>query len=888
MKFWNKLRALFARRRLEREMTEEMEAHIDGLTERNMAKGMSTEEARYAALREFGGVEQIKERARDERGAQWVLGIGRDLRFSLRSLRRSPAFSVTVAVTLALCMGANATIFTVWYGLVLRRLPFHDPGQLVQIYNMRPKAGEMHQNVGIGQYLDYQAHADLFSGFALIHGWMFNIGEEGDTTRYDGMRVTPGFFSMLGIQPLLGRFFTEEEGQPGQDTVAVLMWSFWKKEFNADPSILGREVRLSGQKYTIIGVAPPSLEEFNAAPSLAAPYAWSPEQTREQLRLAPFAMMYARVKPGVALGAALAQLQTLEQRNRDSVANPALRNYLYRGGHRMGLGRVREEQAKPIKNGLLLLQGGALLVLLLGCVNVASLMLARVNARQTELAVRQALGAGRLVLSRQLLTEAALLALAGGAAGLLLAWSTLGVINTYTHSIVYGMPPVALSGGVLGMTLISSLAVGLLIGLLPVLRIWQRHDLQGAIQGGIRGASRGGGIRAMSGGLVIAQVALAIILLIGAGLLIRSFAKVMAIDPGFDVDRVIYARVAYNDNYNDPVLLQGLQNRILENMREIPGVDSVAYSSYGPGHVNLKPIALPIRGMPPGEDGTYPTAIPFGVSPGYFPTMGIRLLEGRNFTAADQVPGARLVLVVDRKFALRYFPDRSAVGQLFAFGKDAQDPDKAPMIVGVVDVARVDGLEDRDNPPYVYWPLPVKGGGLSMEFRTRRSFADVVPLIRAQLRKVDPTLPIYGEKTMRMHLDEKEANRRGIMYLLGGYAGIALILAAVGIYGMLAYEVTQRTKEIGIRGAIGATRGQIVGLILRQGLRKAGLGLAAGLVGALALSRFLAGLLYDVAPRDPLVFGGVTLLLLLVALVASWLPAWRAAQIDPMEALRCE
>ncbi|MFI5356938.1 MAG: ABC transporter permease [Opitutales bacterium] len=825
---------------------------------------------------------------RDGRAVRWVESIWRDLRISFRGLRRSAAFSVAVVLTLALCIWANTTVLSVLYGLVLKPLPFPDAGQVVEVYNMRPKAGQMHQNVGLGQYLDYKDHADLFSGFALWMGWMFNIGEEGGTVRYVGMQATPEFFSVLGVQPLLGRFFAADECRPGQDAVTVLTQSFWEKEFHADPDIVGKVVRLTGRPYTIIGVAPRSFEDLNGAALLITPYAWTPDQAQPQFRLAPMGTIYARIKPGVSHGEALAQLQTLEGRFRESLANPAMREFLYRGGHRMGLGQVKAEMAKPIEHSLILLQGGALLVLLLGCVNVASLMLARANARRTELAVRQALGASRGVLARQLLTEAAVLAVAGGALGLLLTAPILGVINAYLNQIVYGMPPVGLDGGVLGLTLLVSLVVALLIGALPVMGIWRGDDLQGAIQSGMRGASRGGGIRAMSGVLVVAQVALAIILLIGAGLLIRSFAKVMAIDPGFDVDKVIYARVAYDSTYQDPAILQGLQNRFLEKMREIPGVESVAYSSYLPGHIGLKPTTLPIRGMPTGQDSTYPTAILFGVSPEYFSTMGIRLLEGRNFTTADHLPGARPVAIVDRKFAERYFPDRSAVGQLFSIGPNAQDPNKAPMIVGVVAVARVDGLEDRDSEPYVYWAVDATRGGLSIEFRTRRRFEDLMPQVRAQVRSVDPTLPIYGETTMRKDLDDKEADRRGILWLLGAYATIALILAAVGIYGMLAYDVTQRTKEIGIRGAIGATREQIVELILRQGMLKAGLGMVIGLSGAFGLSRFMASLLYEVEPRDPLVFTGVALLLMLVALLASWLPARRAAKVDPMVALRCE
>jgi predicted permease len=461
------------------------------------------------------------------------------------------------------------------------------------------------------------------------------------------------------------------------------------------------------------------------------------------------------------------------------------------------------------------------------------------------------------------------------------------VINSYTAAAIYGLPPVRLDGDLLGLTLLVSLGVTLLIGLLPVLRLWRTGSLQSAIQSGTRGASRGGGTRAISGGLVVTQMALAFILLVGSGLLMRSFVRVMAIDPGFDATKVIHFRAAYEASYTDMTMLQGLQERILEKMREIPGVESVAYSDRLPGYADDKLATLPIRGMPLGQDSTYPTAAAFRVSPEYFATMGIRLLEGRNFTAADYQPGARMVFVVDRKFAERHFPGQSAVGQQFAFGPPDQKPEMAPEIVGLVDVARVNGLES-DSAPYVYLAMDTSRGGLSVELRTTRSFEEMMPVIRAQLRSVDSALPIYQERTMQMQLDDAAANRRGVMWLLGAFAGMALILAAVGLYGMLAYDVTQRTKEIGIRGAIGATRGQIVTLILRQGLLKAGLGLAIGLGGAFYLSRFLGSLLYEVEPTDPPVFAGVAILLFLTAVLSSWLPARRAAKVDPMVALRCE
>jgi putative ABC transport system permease protein len=876
------------RDRGERELNDEIESHLQLHIDDNVRAGMTSTEARRQAVLKLGGVESVKEAMRDRRRLPWLEHIAQDVRFAVRSLRKAKAFSLTVVATLALCIWANISVLSVLYGLVLKRLPFHDAGQVVAIHNTRPMAGQINQLSGVAQYLDYKAHADLFADFALWKGWMFNLSEDSGTSRYVGMRATPEFFSVLGLQPLLGRFFTADECVPGRDQVAVLTQSFWETQFHRDPAIVGREVRLSGIPFIIVGVMPRRFEEWSVAPLLLKPYEWRPADENPQWRLEQMGNLWARIKPSVDHRAALAQLQTLEDRNRDNLADPTLRESLYRGGHRIALAQLRTQQTEPIKNAVLLLQGGAMFVLLLGCVNVASLMLARANTRGAEFAVRQTLGASHWALSRQLLTEAALLTLSGGALGLVLAGASIRFINTYMGDVIYGIPPVRVDAGLIGLTVLVSLVVTVLIGLLPILRLCRAGDLHGSIQKGARGASASGGIRAMSGMLVIAQVALALILLIGAGLLLRSFAKVMAIDPGFAAAKVLHARIAYNESYTEPAKLQGLQLRILEKMRAISGVEAVAYSDRLPGFSDNLTLTLPVRGMAAGPDGMQPTAALFQVSPDYFRTMGIRLLDGRDFTAADLRPGARPAVIIDRKFAERYFSGRSPVGEVFAVGPAGQKPEEAPIIVGVVEVARVNGLEDNNRAPYVYIALDTPRGGLSVELRTTRAFADIFPLIRAAVRDVDPALPIYQAQLMQTQLDKAAANRRGVMSLLGTFAGLALLLSAVGIYGMLAYDVTQRTREIGIRGAIGATRRQIVAMILQQGLWKAGVGLMIGLIGAFFLTRTMRALLFEVQPNDPLIFCAVPALLMLVTLLASWFPARRAAKVDPIVALRCE
>lgn len=392
MKLWTKLRALWRKPDLERVMDEEMQGHLDELTARKVATGMSPEDARYAALRHFGNMTHLKEQTRETWGILWAENLWRDLRFSVRSLRRSLVFSLAVIATLALCIWANTAVLSVLYGLVLKPLPFRDAGQIVDVYSMRPKAGQMHQRMGVAQYLDYKAQADLFADVSLWAGWMFNIGEDAGTARYVGMRITPEYFSVLGVQPLMGRFFTAEECVPGRDAVVVLTQTFWEKQFRGDKDIIGKEVRLTGRVYTVVGVLPRSFEEVSVAPVLMKPLEWSPDAAKPQARFAGAGDMSARIKPGVAHGAALAQLQVLEQRYRETVAEPAMREYLTSGGHQMGLAQLRAQQTEPIKNGLLLLQGGAFF-----CVTVGLRQRGKPDARAGQHATRgvcRAAGAG--------------------------------------------------------------------------------------------------------------------------------------------------------------------------------------------------------------------------------------------------------------------------------------------------------------------------------------------------------------------------------------------------------------------------------------------------------------------------------------------------------------
>ncbi len=885
MRILARLKSLLGKRRFEAEMAAELRAHLEMQAAANRAAGMDPEEARYAAQRQFGGVDQVRESIRDERGLPWLENAWRDLRFAARALRRAPGFSLAVMITLALCLGPNTAILSVLYALVYKPLPFHEPDRLTSIANVAERSGGAKRPSSVAQYLDFKAHADRFAGFGYFSATSATLGEEDSPIRSSGMSVSADFFSVLGLQPLLGRFHVPEEQTPGRDRVVVLSSAAWQKRYAADPRVIGRQLRLDDQAYTIVGVAPACFEELFTDLEFFRPYSVRPEDTNPLARYAGNVRLVGRLKPGVTPEAGRAQLAVLEKTFYDTTAGPPLRAFLDRGGYRIAVDDARQELAEPIKAPLLLLQGGAALVLLIGCVNVASLLLARANAKRPELAIRHALGAGRTTLLRQMLVESFLLVSLAGAGGIGVALGMLQFMNHYLATVVRHVPPVAVSLPVLGTVSAVVAVIMLTMAVVPFAFLWR----SGLKLGETPKASAGRGGRHALSALVVGQVAIALVLLVGAGLLIHSFARVMAVNPGFDAASIVQGRVTLPlARYGNPADNVAIQQRILAAMKEIPGVEAASLTSEVGVAPSFRTSPFLIRGNDPAGNAQALVYLN-SVSPGYFATMGIRPRDGRIFRDDDELR-KNPVAIVDDAFAARYFAGREVVGQELALGA-TPPPEGRPWIriIGVVARANLAGLEGRDGWPFVYLPFNQQPS-LSFSFlvRSPRLEADMVNEMRARLHAIDPTLPLYAAGSLGAALDYMLGNRRALMLLLGLFAGLALVLSAVGLYGVLNYDVSQRTREIGIRGAIGASRGQIVTLILRQGLWKAGAGLALGLGGALYLTRFLRSLLFDVTVADPLAYVAVSLLLLLVALLAGWLPARRAAKVDPVIALRAE
>ena len=810
-----------------------------------------------------------------------------DLRHAFRLLWKSKRITATTLITLALCIGATTAIFSSVYSLMLKPLPYQEPERIVELYTSAVKAGLNHMPANIPFYMDYSQNGTSYESIGLWTFFYSLVGEKDSVVRLPGARMTAEIFSILRIQPVIGSFFTKEQNKPGADKVIVLTQSYWRTQYQESPEVLGKEVRLDDEAYKVIGVAPRAFEAFDARMKFVVPLSWPQQAENPQGRYGVGLQLFGRLKPGVTAGQADAEAKLLEKRYVDA-GPPPLKDFVERSGMTMNVGGLQEQRVQPVRTTLLMLQGGVAFVLLIGCFNVANLLLVRSNARQSELAIRSALGAGRATIARQLLLESLLLTSLGAVLGLGVAWGALRITNFYLAKMLPQSLPASLDWRVLGFAIALSVVVGLLIGLISVFHIL-RKNLSAVIQSSSRGASSGRGVRALSGVLVIAQVAVALMLLTGAGLLIHSFAEALRVETGIDERNVVTARIALTRQYRaSDEAANKIRERLFQAMREIPGVTSVALSFATPfqGGLPINAFTLENDTLPPGSP--QPGAYRVIVTPGYLQTLGLKLVEGRFYEEADMAPDRRL-FVVDQSFARKFFPKGSAIGGRFSFGGRPAKPEEWPVIIGVVKDVPHNGVEEKSGNPFIYQLF--QGGrpaGLTMFMRTTRPAADVVSDLRNKVRAIDPSLPLFEAGGLAEAVGSSFDNRRAVMLLLAAFAVLALFLSALGIYGVLAYDVSQRTREIGVRSAIGASRGQIAGLILRQGLWKGGIGVVLGLIGAALLSSSMTALLFNVRPTDPAVYAVVSLVLIAVALLASYLPARRASRIDPLIALRDE
>jgi putative ABC transport system permease protein len=808
--------------------------------------------------------------------------LWQDLRYGARTLRKRPAFTVVAVLALALGIGANTAIFSVVNTLLLSPLPFHDSEHLVMLWEAnRPR--DMHQNViSAANFLDWREQSASFADMAAFYDARLNLTGGGDPLEVPSQITTENLFSLLGVEPILGRSFTREDVAPDAPEVVILGYGLWQSRFGGDPAVVGRTITLNGTSATVVGVLPAGFQWFIKKGSLTDKPAelWTPFGFTEQnrVRRGRFMSAVARLKPGVSPAQAQAEMTAIATRLEQQYAN-------FNAGWGVEVVPLREQFVGDVRPALLVLLGAVGFVLLIACANVANLLLARAAARHREIAVRTALGAGRMRLIRQLLTESLLLSVLGGVLGLFLAWWGVGALVALSPSDLVNLEHVSLSLPVLFFTLLVSLLTGLIFGLAPAFEA-TRLNLTESLKEGDKGVSGNARSRRLRSAFVIAEMALSLVLLTSAGLMLKSFMRLQTVNPGFTADKLLTMRVILpGRKYRDEYQRIAFFKQATERISHLPGVESTGAVSFLPFAGLGAATRFTIEGRPEPEAGQAPTTDVRVTDANYFRTMNIPLISGRGFTDQEATE-KRSVAVINETMARKYFAGEDPIGKRLTVSMGEKP--SPTVIVGVVGDVKHMSL-DSEVKPMVYWPHPeLAYSGMTIVVRTEGEPLDLAAAAQREIQQLDPEQPVSDIRTMEQLLASSVARVRFNTLLLGLFAALALLLAAVGIYGVMSYSVTQRTHEIGIRMALGARTADVLKMIIGQGMRLALAGVVLGLAASLLLTRVMKSLLYGVTATDPLTFTGVSLLLIAVALAACYLPAHRATRVDPMEALRYE
>jgi putative ABC transport system permease protein len=864
-------------------MDSELRCHLDMQIEENLRRGLSPEEARSAALGSFGGVEQVKEQCRDVGWARYIEAFWQDLRFGFRILRKNPAFSLIAIATLGLGIGANTAIFSVIYGVLLKPLPYKDGNRLIILHQRAPLAGTEELPFSAKEITDYREQNQTLDAVVEHHSMSFILLGRNEPERVETAVVSANFFEALGVEPLLGRTFVPADEEHGSEAVLILSYKYWQRSHRADPNIVGQVFRMNNRPHTVIGVLPP-IPQYPVESDVYMPSSYCPLRASTgfiQNRTSRMMSAFGRVKPGVSVEEAQADLQRVAS----NLQNEYPDAYPQTSGYRAELGLLHEELTSRARPTFRILLATAVLVLLIACANVANLTLARLLRRERELAIRRALGAGRARLVRQLLAESTLLALAGGAVGLALAAAGLQVLKTFAARFTTRADEISIDGSVLLFTLVISGVTALTFGLVPVLS--SRENLPDALKDSSRSTTgpRSHKLRSI---LVVAQVAVSFVLLTAAGLMLRSLLKLESVDPGFKPDNVLAMRVNLNwSRYNGPDPAREFHRRLLENVSAKPGVVSAAIASSYPLNqlgVALGPFRrdLTIEGRPltTGEYAHQASLHPS--SPAYFETLGIPFQSGRAFTNADDQK-APPIAIINRALADNAWRGEDPIGRRISFNNGTT----WLTIVGVVGDSREFGLE-REPFGQVYVPLAQRPDGANLLVRTSADPEAFAEVMRSAIHEIDSETAIDRVQTLERVRTDATASPRLTAILLGLFAILALAITASGIAGVMTLTVNQRTHEIGVRLALGATPGRVVAMVVSKGVMLVLIGVLLGSAASLALAQGISTLLFGVGPNDPLTIAGVALVLLMAAGWSCFLPARRVTAIDPITALRSE
>lgn len=880
-KLYLRFRSLSQRQKIDHELSEELQFHLQQQIDEYVAQGMDPTEARYAALRSMGGVEQIKEQCRETREVSLIENIAHDLRYGIRTLRRTPAFTFVVILTLALGIGVNTAIFSLVNGILLRPLPYAEPDRLVGLWNISsPKGG----------VLAFQQSITTMDTAALTIDIGYNLSGNGDAVRLTGNEVSWNLFSLLGVKPALGRLFGPGDEKPGQSRLVVLSYGLWQERFGGDKDVIGRSIVMNDVPREVVGVMQADFHYPSHSSQLWVPIEVNPSQ-RETMWGAFFYFMMGRLHPGVSINAARAETK--------AAVLKAVRNYPYPMGKDYGtwadVSPLHDHTTGDVRTTLIVLLGAVGLILLVACVNVANLLLARSTVRQREISIRASLGASRGRIISQLLTESVFLAFVGGTLGCMLAYLSLGILKNVLPADTPRLGDVHVDGYVLGFSLAISVLAGLIFGLAPAFHA-SKPDLDQTLRASAQSAGTTRKQNRISSILVGGEIALAVVLVSGAGLLVKSLWQLSNLDNGFTSEQVLTAFITPTGTYcQKHELCLDFYRQLMDEMRALPGVKDAAVADTVALDKNegFSSIALAVETRPEYSANSPYLAWAFESSPSYLNTMGVRLLRGRNFTDTD-IPGNPLVVMVSKQLAQTFWPGQDPLGKRV---KPSWMGDWRT-VIGVVDNVREFKVPSNDYVRIVsgdiYFPVaqgivfPPEHLHLFVRADQNLDLSALAHALPAAVAKINPSVPVSQLQSMDRVVYNSVAAPRSTMWLFASFAGLALLLGAVGIYSLISYSVAQRTREIGIRMAMGASKWQVMKMVLQRGSRLTVVGVVLGLGGALALTRLMASLLHGVSPRDPLTFVVVSIVVAVVSIVATSVPSLRATKVDPTVALRSE